>query len=208
MTVTRGGLALGAVLLLGCAGFDGFDLPDPDANPPWVEPAVDPQPAVEPEPPGPPPEIGLLDGDLVVVPATRSDDVVIQYSDWRCPHCLVAYPKVRDAVREAGAELRFRNFPLSAPCNPGVSREDPERCTLALGSVCAYRQEGFEDFFERVQAGGDALAELPGDCLEDPGVAAVVREQAESGVALASWAPRRSSCRWMASGRRWTGPTR
>lgn len=157
---------------LACAGVDpgAFDLPTPAPDPP----ARAPPPAPDPPSSSPIVEgIGESPDDLVVV--RGGGPVVVQYSDWRCSHCLSAYPKVRDAARATGAELRFRNFPLSAPCNPVMSEVHRDRCELAAASICAHDRGIFEDFFRAVvDQPDDALGSLQSDpsfsaCLRDPG---------------------------------------
>ncbi|MEZ4320736.1 MAG: DsbA family protein [Myxococcota bacterium] len=184
--------AVGALAILGCGGLtDLARSSEPvEHEPPAIDPT--PTPSDRPAEPGRPVHgpLAIDDAlDLVLVPGSTGT-VVLQYSDWRCPHCLRAYPRVRDAARASGAELRFRNFPLGAPCNPGVEREDPERCDLARASICAHRFERFESFVDDVNAQPSALIERwSADagfaaCMEDAGVLALVRAQAESGVAL------------------------
>jgi protein-disulfide isomerase len=141
------------------------------------------------DPPGKPADVTLTDDDLVVVRGS-GDLVVVQYSDWQCGHCLDAYPKVRDAVRAAGGELRFRNFPLAGPCNQAIARADPARCLLAVGSICAHEDGRFEDWFGAVlEDDSDPYPALASDtfaaCMAgETGANGRVTRQAATGTAL------------------------
>lgn len=136
-----------------------------------------------------PHELTSAPTELVVVPRrSKKAPIVVQYSDWRCPHCLVALPRVMAAARAGGAEVRFRNFPLDGECNPAVETVTGERCALARASVCAAREGRFDAFVEHASANDpDGLERWVRDptigvCMDDPSVGAAVREQAMAGA--------------------------
>ncbi|MCB9678704.1 MAG: thioredoxin domain-containing protein [Alphaproteobacteria bacterium] len=121
----------------------------------------------------------LRPSDIVVLAATnKKAPVVVQYSDWRCPHCMFALPKVLEAAEASGAELRFRNFPLEAPCNPVMGDRAPSgdhRCELARVSLCADTTGRFRDFARDLAASDEAAVER---WLADPSLQACSREGA------------------------------
>jgi hypothetical protein len=91
--------------------------------------------------------VALSEHDLIVLQGSTSGAQIIQYSDWRCPHCLTAYPIVHAAAKKASATLRFRNYPLSAGCNALIEgRSNELRCALAFASICAHRAGTFDAF--------------------------------------------------------------
>ena len=60
----------------------------------------------------------------LVLPVSERDHVqgpadapvtLVEYGDFECPYCGMAYPIVKDAQRRLGDRLRFvfRNFPIS-----------------------------------------------------------------------------------------------
>lgn len=92
--------------------------------------------------------------DIQVLGDRDAPDVVLQISDWRCPHCAVAFPIVLDAVRDAPhAQLRFWSFPLTLPCNPDARHVDEARCELGRAALCASDAGVFLGFAERVFGG-------------------------------------------------------
>lgn len=67
----------------------------------------------------------MSDDDMELSPAVGSDDHVsgnadasitlVEYGDYQCPYCGMAYPIVKELQREFGESLRlvFRNMPLA-----------------------------------------------------------------------------------------------
>ena len=57
---------------------------------------------------------GVNDRDHVEGAAT-APITLVEYGDYQCPYCGMAYPIVKELQRELGTQLRFvfRNFPLS-----------------------------------------------------------------------------------------------
>lgn len=184
--------ALGVLTALGCGGLGSsldatFEEIEAGLEAAEADPAS--EEAVPPAPEPVPADVTLSEADLIVVPG-KSDTVIVQYSDWRCPHCMRAYPAVRAMAEGSGAELRFRNFPLSGPCNPMVEDVREDRCQLGLASICAHRAGRFDAWFNEADRSPEgALEAFSGDeaflsCLEDPAVAEQLDAQIESGVAL------------------------
>ncbi len=58
------------------------------------------------------PPVGELDHDAGPADAPVT---LVEYGDYECPYCGMAYPIVKAAQRELGSQLRFvfRNFPLA-----------------------------------------------------------------------------------------------
>lgn len=185
MSTRVGVVALGAVavVILGCGG---LELPSPDPEPVVLDEIV-----AEPEPVPPRDPIELDDRIDLVLERGLGDDgpVILQFSDWRCPHCYRAMPRIRLAASRHRAQLRFRSFPLAGLCNPTIEREDPVRCELALAAVCAHRTGQFDDFAARAEGEEGLVETLSGsgafrDCMEHDDTAAIVRDQAQSGADL------------------------
>ena len=115
---------------------------------------------------------------------------VVQYSDWRCPHCLLALPTAGMGALTTQSTLVWRNFPLSAPCNPVMSKVQEDRCALAAASICAQRQGKAPEFMDIAVVSVEGLVEgLSEDaefaaCMQDPEVAATVLKQATTGAEL------------------------
>jgi protein-disulfide isomerase len=135
-------------------------------------------------------DVASVDDEMVVLPGTAGAPIVVQYSDWRCPHCTAALPTVLDQVKRVGAELRWRNFPLDGACNSRVSRRgDDHRCALAKLSICAHANGRFNQFAE------DAITDATGlydkwtsdpelqTCVETPGTANRLKAQVDAGIA-------------------------
>src|SRR6478672_137977 len=65
----------------------------------------------------------MSDGELTPPVSERDNTVgpddapvtLVEYGDYECPYCGMAYPIVKKAQRELGGQLRFvfRNFPLA-----------------------------------------------------------------------------------------------
>jgi protein-disulfide isomerase/uncharacterized membrane protein len=64
---------------------------------------------------------------------------IVEFADFRCPHCRLAYPGI-DAFVEGHSDVRlvFKSFPLDGTCNKALSRSgDGLTCKLALTAFCA-----------------------------------------------------------------------
>lgn len=179
-------IAVCSLFALACGG---LELPLPDEEAVVIE-ALEAHPA-EPAIATSSKQVVLDDRIDLVLHDGRGDDgpIVLQFSDWRCPHCYQAMPTIREAAEQHGAQLRFRSFPLAGPCNPMIEREDPDRCELALAAVCAHQNGTFDDFAARAERDDGLVRTLSRDgafaaCLEAPDTASIVREQAQSGADL------------------------
>lgn len=176
-------LLLGASLLALACG--GAPLVEPDAH-------YEPPPEAPIDAPTMQADVPLRADDLIAHGSDDASTVVLLFSDWKCPHCATAWPKVLEAVRaHPDAQLRFRTFPLAGPCNPAITREDPERCTLARAALCAGRMERFLAYAPAAFERGEALLQEPEwqdpafrACLDDTAIRDTVRAHAVSGTAL------------------------
>lgn len=186
MRVFTGFLVLG--LSLACGGTSFEEVLDSIEDPGRKDAE---EQVVEPEPDEPVVVADLtLSADDFLLHEGSNERVIVQYSDWRCTHCMDALPEVQSYARTANAQLRFRNFPLAGPCNPAIDRASGDRCELAAGSVCAYQLGRFDEWFAAVDKTPDAALEHFGRtpafsaCLENPETAALVTRQAVTAVPL------------------------
>ncbi len=134
-------------------------------------------------------DVAPVDNELVVHQGVQGAAVIVQYSDWRCPHCLVALPKVMALAENKGAQLRFRNFPLDGACNDLVSRiGDDQRCELARLSICAGMSGRFKAFavqaVDDTQGAYERFARDPelAVCVKTPAVTARLQDQVAAGI--------------------------
>jgi protein-disulfide isomerase len=69
---------------------------------------------------------------------------LVEYFDYECPHCQVAYPVLEKVVRAQGERLRFvaRHFPMSS--------SHPRALDAALAAEAAGRQGKFWQMHQRV----------------------------------------------------------
>lgn len=141
--------------------------------------------------------------DLTGIPGEGDEGApvtVVEYSDFLCPYCRQLSTALLRYVPESEGKVRvyFKNYPLDRECNPVLSRSThPGACRLALGAVCARRQERFSAYQDRafeagiddpqmddvVKIGREAGLDLRAfrRCLEDPGArAALDAEVAEA----------------------------
>lgn len=193
----RAGLVLGIVVAgLGCGGV----VTDLDGDRPGrVVPVPEPEVESPPLSVGPRAQrvedakvelLAATDGlDLVVFEGRGEDGpVVVQYSDWRCPHCYRQMDELWPRLQELEVRVRFRNFPLSGPCNPAVEAPQADRCELAAMAFCAHEHGRFEEFVQKARDAG-SVERLRSDddlepCLESDAIASRVKAQAASGNAL------------------------
>jgi len=79
--------------------------------------------------------------------AEHPEVVVVEYSDYECPHCRRAHEVVREVVRERKEWLRLVHvhMPLDHTCNPALGGRPFHRysCDCARAAVCADRQNSF-----------------------------------------------------------------
>ena len=113
-----------------------------------------------------------------------SSVVVVDFSDFACPHCKRASAALAELRAEFAGRVRFvfKHFPMEARCNRGVRRSrHPRACEAAEAAVCAGRQGRLWRFQEEVFARGVA---------DDQ-----VQEAAQgAGLDMAAW----RQCRWTA----------
>jgi protein-disulfide isomerase/uncharacterized membrane protein len=126
---------------------------------------------------------------------------VVEFADFECPHCGVAFRKLSELSQTFPEQLRvtFLHFPLDEACNPLVTRPFHARaCSLATLAECAHAQGRFVEaaglIYSSQRERSDA--ELRGDlvalgldkaaleaCLADPKAAARVRADIDAGLA-------------------------
>lgn len=117
----------------------------------------------------------------------NSPVVVVEFSDFECPHCKRASAALEEMRSEFAGKVRFvfKHFPLDRSCNRGVRRAaHPHACAAADAAVCAGQQDRLWQFQKEVfSRGADDQA------LEQAAQA--------SGLNLATW----QQCRWTTAAR-------
>lgn len=77
--------------------------------------------------------------------------IIMEFSDFLCPHCKKASEFIKQAASEFGDKVRvvFMNVPLESQCNRQVKKDvHPGACMLAKGAICAARQSAFAAYME------------------------------------------------------------
>lgn len=80
----------------------------------------------------------------LAVPVTSSDHVLgradapvtlVEYGDFQCPTCKLAFPAVKIVLQRFGAEIRFayRHFPLEEPHPLALPAAEAAECAAAQG---------------------------------------------------------------------------
>lgn len=104
--------------------------------------------------------------------AENPEVVIVEYSDYECPHCGQAHRSVREVVRERKDWLRLVHvhMPLDHHCNPMLRGRPFHRraCVCALAALCADRQGRFWEmndtlFIRRCGLDAGGLAALAGE---------------------------------------------
>lgn len=74
-------------------------------------------------------------------PIDQARMVIVEFADFRCPHCKFAAPTLKSFTQSRkDVALIFKPFPLDGTCNPSPvfeGRGDGISCRLALASYCA-----------------------------------------------------------------------
>ncbi len=86
-----------------------------------------------------------LDGTEPILGDPNAPYLLVEWADYMCPHCARAAVEVRQLVTEfPQIQVRFKTFPLTAQCNPGIEHDGgPERCKAAMTANCAQEQGKF-----------------------------------------------------------------
>lgn len=77
--------------------------------------------------------------------------LIVEFSDFQCPHCARAYRDLKRVLPRFGSDVRvvFRHFPLDKSCNPAVtSSAHPYACLAAAASECAADQGRFWEYHD------------------------------------------------------------
>lgn len=78
-------------------------------------------------------------------PVEKAKMTIVEFADFRCPHCKFAAPSVKAFVQSRNdVALVFKAYPLDGTCNldPGFKgRGDGISCRLAMAVVCAEKLE-------------------------------------------------------------------
>jgi len=139
----------------------------------------------------------------LAVPVTAADHAkgsadaavtLVEYGDYQCPACGMAYPFVQDILARNGNGLRFvfRNFPLSQAHPYATMAAQVAEAAATLGRFWqmhdwlyqnqeAWTQRGAEGIAEGVQAVGLDPTQLE-QALEDGHIAERVRQDFMGGV--------------------------
>lgn len=129
---------------------------------------------------------------------------VVEFADFRCPHCKQAAPTLHAfAKSHSDVKLIFKPFPLDGTCNEAIrGGGDGISCGLAAAVICAEKlsQKGWatHDYFfenqmdiiriqnldknlEAVSSAVSLNAEELKTCVKDPGTLETIRKMAKEG---------------------------
>lgn len=86
-----------------------------------------------------------LDGTEPVIGPANARYQLVEFADFGCPHCARASQEVLALIKESpDFNVRFKVFPLTGACNPGIERDTGiERCRAAQAAECGHRQGRF-----------------------------------------------------------------
>ncbi|HSD09449.1 MAG TPA: thioredoxin domain-containing protein [Candidatus Binatia bacterium] len=74
---------------------------------------------------------------------------LVEFSDFECPHCALAYVTLKDLLPRYQNQIRFiyHNFPLSNDCNSAISQKGhAHACRAAVAGDCAAQQGRFQPY--------------------------------------------------------------
>jgi protein-disulfide isomerase/uncharacterized membrane protein len=74
---------------------------------------------------------------------------LVEFSDFECPHCAMAYVRLKDLLSRYEKQVRFiyHSFPLSNDCNSAISQKGHEHaCRAAVAGDCAAQQDRFQPY--------------------------------------------------------------
>lgn len=93
----------------------------------------------------PPQNFDLTLGIHMGAPIDQARIVIVEFADFRCPHCKFAAPTLKSFTQSRkDVALLFKPFPLDGTCNPSAvfeGRGDGISCRLALAAYCAENLE-------------------------------------------------------------------
>jgi protein-disulfide isomerase len=102
-----------------------------------------------------PVDIPVDDSDPLLGHASAKARIVV-FSDFRCAGCQAFAPMLHALSKAFGdrVAIRFKHFPLSSKCNPGVADDrHPGACALAAAAHAAHLQGRFWPFHDRAFEG-------------------------------------------------------
>jgi uncharacterized membrane protein/protein-disulfide isomerase len=85
--------------------------------------------------------------------ALNPEVVVVEFSDYECPHCCKAHEPIRELVRENRTWLRLVHvhMPLDKSCNQALSKPfHRHSCDCARAAICAAEQDCFWEMNDRL----------------------------------------------------------
>jgi len=129
---------------------------------------------------------------------------IVDFSDFRCPHCQHAASILKRLMREYEGKIRlvFKQFPNDSACNRNIPSDRPSSgsCLLAKAALCADAQHRFWEFHDLLFAGlersftSEELTSLAGQlglfekqfsaCLQHPDTETRLRSEIEEGIRL------------------------
>jgi protein-disulfide isomerase len=85
---------------------------------------------------------GKAEDGAFVAGDPQGTTVIVQHSDYLCPHCSVALERlVALATATPGVRLELAPFPLTSRCNPLLATDHGDaRCQLAMAAACGAEQ--------------------------------------------------------------------
>jgi protein-disulfide isomerase len=117
---------------------------------------------------------------------------IVEFSDFECPFCAqfyrATYPQLQELIDQGEVRLVFKNFPLT--------QSHPNAMDAAIAGECAYEQDSFWEYHDRIfqnqnQLGSLDYVSLAGElgldeeqfatCMNAPGTESEVREDMQEG---------------------------
>ena len=88
-----------------------------------------------------------LDGTEPSLGSNNPTYDVVEFADYGCPHCAHAAKDIKRVIDQMpDVRLRFKVFPLTGACNPGLPDRGEDRCLAAAATDCALEQEKFWEY--------------------------------------------------------------
>ncbi len=138
-------------------------------------------------------------GDEPVLGDPNAPYVIVEFADFGCPHCKQAASDLKNFVAQnKDVQVRYKYFPLSGACNPGLPDQGrSEVCNAAFAAHCAHTQGQFWEMSDKLFTnqgyfGMDQIrfmAEQLGldmaafdTCMADEATLKVVQDNAQAGI--------------------------
>ncbi len=91
-------------------------------------------------------ETGVTDEGLPWIGSWQAPIIILEFSDYLCPHCKRAHATLRNYIAQSPGKFRLvhRHFPLAHRCNRAIQGPFHEdACWMARAAYCAGKQKKF-----------------------------------------------------------------